>query len=79
MPLYQFQCPKCGHEQDELREIVERDFIAVCKKCASPSRRVLSSQQVFGKPSFQYRLYDSKGKTVVTGRGGSKKGRWYRP
>jgi putative FmdB family regulatory protein len=80
MPLYQFQCPKCGHEQDELLEIAERDtHVVPCEKCASPCRRVQTSQQVSGKPSYQFRMYDSKGRTVVTGRGGDKKGRWYRP
>lgn len=78
MPLYPFKCPKCKHEQDLFREIDQRDDPVQCEKCGAPMCRTFAATKV-GKESYQFRLFDSKGGTVATGRGGAKKGRWYRP
>lgn len=61
-----------------LCEMDSRDSPQECPKCGGKMKRQLSSP-VLGKASYQFRLYDSKKQTVATGRGGSKKGRWFRP
>jgi len=77
MPLYEFECPKCGRRDEVVREMDERNNEVLCT-CGAQMKRVLS-QPLIGKESFQFQLKDSKGQVVATGRGGSKKGRWYRP
>lgn len=34
MPLYTFQCPKCGNKSTIFRKIAERDRSEPCEKCA---------------------------------------------
>ena len=77
MPLYQFKCPECGWETDVMRSIPERDNPLFCPCMVQMERQYTA--QVIGKPSFQFQLKDSRGQVIAGGKGGSKKGRWYRP
>jgi putative FmdB family regulatory protein len=77
MPLYSYEC-SCGAELDLFREISERDDPVKCDRCEGKMKRKLTAH-VTGKESYQFRLYNSKKKTVAVGKGGSKEGRWYRP
>ncbi|HKT89654.1 MAG TPA: zinc ribbon domain-containing protein [Candidatus Sulfotelmatobacter sp.] len=35
MPLYEYQCRKCGHVFEKLRRIADADSHLECPKCAS--------------------------------------------
>lgn len=35
MPLYEYQCRKCGHVFEKLRRIAENDSTLECPKCDS--------------------------------------------
>jgi len=78
MPLYRYLCPTCGHNHERLCSMADRDKKLICHNCGGLMKRLLTDI-VIGKPSHQGRLFDSKGKTVALGKGGSKQGRWYRP
>ena len=35
MPLYEYKCPKCGHEFERLLRVSQRDDKQACPKCDS--------------------------------------------
>jgi len=42
MPLFEYHCPDCQHDFDELRKHSERDDTIICPNCKSrrPERKV---------------------------------------
>jgi len=44
MILYAFKCPSCGHEQDEVLEMAERDNPVQCDNCNRQTRRMIGSK-----------------------------------
>ena len=48
MPIYDYHCTECGHEQEE---IILKDETPVCKKCGSAAMRRLPSA------TKEFRLY----------------------
>ncbi|MDY6917374.1 MAG: zinc ribbon domain-containing protein [Chloroflexota bacterium] len=43
MPIYEYECPKCGERFEQRRSIADCDSQAECPKCgAVEARRVLS-------------------------------------
>ncbi len=42
MPFYEYHCPACQEEFEEIRALVDRDEPARCPKCGSekPQRRI---------------------------------------
>lgn len=46
MPLYEYQCPKCEHEFNELLSLQEYSPLRVCPKCNMPSPRKISASQL---------------------------------
>ena len=46
MPLYEYQCPKCSNDFDELLSLEEYSPLRVCPKCNAPSPRKISAAQL---------------------------------
>lgn len=42
MPMYDYQCPKCGAAFEELRPLAERDT-APCPECGATAQKQISS------------------------------------
>lgn len=42
MPLYEYVCPKCGNETEELKSHSEPNETSTCPECGSVSERTLS-------------------------------------
>jgi putative FmdB family regulatory protein len=59
MPIFEFHCPDCQHDFDELRSSSQRDEAAVCPQCKSrrPSRKV----STFATAGFDYNFGSSCG------------------
>ena len=44
MPLYEFQCEKCGHIFEELHERCEgQQKYSICPKCKELSKKIMSA------------------------------------
>jgi putative FmdB family regulatory protein len=43
VPLYEYKCPACGHQVEELRPVVRRDDPADCVKCGHQVARQVSA------------------------------------
>ena len=46
MPLYEYQCPKCENEFDELLTLEQYSPLRVCPECNAPSPRKISAAQL---------------------------------
>ncbi len=42
MPVYEYQCPKCGTVYEETRAIADRDKPVRCKKDGADAERIMS-------------------------------------
>jgi putative FmdB family regulatory protein len=42
MPVYEYQCPRCGTVYEETRAIADRDKPARCSKCGVAAERIMS-------------------------------------
>ncbi len=52
MPLYEYHCPKCGHDFDELVRFSEVDKIPTCPNCgAEDTHKKISAGAVIGSSS----------------------------
>ena len=58
MPIYEHQCPNCGHEFELRRSISEMDNPASCPSCGQEAKRVLSA---FGAKNGLYVRAAGKG------------------
>jgi putative FmdB family regulatory protein len=45
--IFEYRCAKCGHEQEELRTLAQRNDDLACEACGGPSERKLSVPRVF--------------------------------
>lgn len=45
MPIYEYECPRCDNEFDELLSLEEYSPLRVCPKCNAPSPRKISATQ----------------------------------
>ena len=43
MPIYTFTCSYCGHEQDVIRKIIDRDILEICWRCREACYRKVSA------------------------------------
>ncbi len=43
MPIYEFQCPKCGKEFELMRSFSQAETPAICPKCGGVGKRLISS------------------------------------
>jgi predicted nucleic acid-binding Zn ribbon protein len=76
MPVYPYKCPRCQLECEEVREVDQRNEPVLCS-CGEFMERKMATPTL-GKPSYQFKLINSHGGTMATGKGGPKKGRWVR-
>ena len=51
MPIYQYECTKCGREFERVKAIRHRDELELCA-CGGNAKRV-PAQAVIGKPGSQ--------------------------
>ncbi|RME20286.1 MAG: zinc ribbon domain-containing protein [Deltaproteobacteria bacterium] len=72
MPIYEYQCPDCGHKFEKLQKVSD-DPIRVCPECSGDSVRKLVSPTAFIlKGSGWYK--DHYGLKQTSGDGGGKEG-----
>lgn len=48
MPIYEYQCDRCGHRSEELQRLADPP-VALCPNCGGPYRKLISA------PSFQFK------------------------
>ena len=53
MPLYEYQCKKCGHRFEKIQKFSDRP-IKKCPECGGPAEKLLSSPAVRFKRSGRY-------------------------
>ena len=46
MPIYSYECNKCGHEVEEFRRIADAMRLDTCEKCGSTMQKVQKSFSV---------------------------------
>lgn len=54
MPIYEYVCPACGYEFEELVKI--NTEVADCPKCGSNSKRAISMPSPLKKGAFPFKL-----------------------
>ena len=47
MPIYQYDCPNCGHSEEVIRKVDNRDDPFICPECAYPAARVEFTRTTF--------------------------------
>jgi putative FmdB family regulatory protein len=47
MPIYEYVCPECATEFEQLRPLSQSDQPADCPKCHKPARRKMSTFAAF--------------------------------
>lgn len=45
MPIYEYQCPECGHEQEAILPLSEVMIVQLCSGCGKPTERRISIPQ----------------------------------
>lgn len=45
MPIYEYRCPECGHEQEAVLSFSEATVVQMCAKCSKPTERKISCPQ----------------------------------
>src|SRR5256885_10865139 len=53
MPLYEYECEKCGHRFEMIRKFSDPP-LEVCPKCGSPVRKLMSSPAIQFKGTGWY-------------------------
>lgn len=43
MPIYKYQCPKCGEEIQELKRLKDADKVVRCPKCKAEMKRIFGT------------------------------------
>ena len=46
MPLYEYKCPECDNEFDEIMSLEEYSPLRVCPECNAPSPRKISAPRL---------------------------------
>lgn len=47
MPLYDYECERCGKQRDEFRSVADRNNPLSCE-CGSPMKKIISGYRVIG-------------------------------
>lgn len=69
IPLYEYECGVCSHITSDLREIKDRNNIAICKKCGCVARHIVSHFNAISDTNFfATGKYDSRFGSVIEGR-----------
>lgn len=42
MPIYEYRCPECGHEQEAVLSFDEFNLLQLCSECGKPTERRIS-------------------------------------
>jgi len=42
MPIYEYRCPECGHEQEAILPFNNLMIVQLCSKCGKPTERRIS-------------------------------------
>lgn len=70
MPLYEYQCTKCGHRFEKIQKFSDKK-IRKCPQCGGPVEQVISAPAVQFKGSGWYVTdYAKKSSTATTSDGG---------
>ncbi len=70
MPLYEYQCSKCGHRFEKIQKFSDKK-IRKCPQCGGPVEQVISAPAVQFKGSGWYVTdYAKKSSTATTSDGG---------
>ncbi len=48
MPLYEFTCPACGEQFEEMKRIAQRDEPEPCPSCGANATREVSGAAIHG-------------------------------
>lgn len=73
MPLYQYECEKCGERYDVRQKFVDAP-LTVHEDCGGPVHRLLSAPALQFKGSGFYITDYAKNSSSSSGNGGAKKG-----
>lgn len=50
MPLYDYECPQCGQQEEHACQMVERDRVEfACSRCGKRLRRMVSAPALHGE------------------------------
>lgn len=62
-PTYQYKCPSCGYEFEELQSLSDEP-IKICPKCKKETRRIISASAgfLFKGSGFYQTDYKNKGR-----------------
>jgi putative FmdB family regulatory protein len=72
MPLYEYQCKKCGHRFEKIQKFSDKP-IKKCPECGGPVEQTISAPAVQFKGSGWYVTdYAKKSQTSASSDGGSK-------
>lgn len=45
MPIYEYRCPECGHEQEAILSFSEAAVVQLCSECGKPTEHRISLPQ----------------------------------
>ena len=75
MPLYEYQCKKCGHRFEKIQKFSDRP-VKKCPQCGGPVEQMISAPAVQFKGSGWYVTdYAKKSNAPASSDGGSKESR----
>ena len=43
MPVYEYRCPKCKAQFDDVRSVAEREYTPACYRCGAKTELVVSA------------------------------------
>jgi putative FmdB family regulatory protein len=72
MPLYEYECEKCGHRFEMIRKFSDPP-VEVCPKCGSPVRKLMSSPAIQFKGTGWYITDYAKKDQSAPAKGGEQK------
>jgi putative FmdB family regulatory protein len=72
MPLYEYECEKCGHRFEMIRKFSDPPLEA-CPKCGSPVRKLMSSPAIQFKGTGWYITDYAKKDQVAPAKSGEQK------
>lgn len=52
MPIYDYKCPKCKYEFEDIKPILECDKPSKCPKCGKKAQRIFVAQNCHGTMTF---------------------------
>ncbi len=64
MPIYTYQCSKCGSLEERVTTFAKRDE-AVCDECAQPLQRSGVELFTMGQPAYQMKAIMGNGEKIA--------------